>query len=479
MTRPQRIGAFTAACVLVSNSVGSGIFTTTGFLARDVGEASWILALWGTGAAIALAGALAYAELGAALPRSGGEYVYLTHAFGPRIGLLSGWASLVLGFGAAIAANAVAFAGFAAEVAPSIADAVGPRVFALALVVAATLAHAHGPTRSGAVQRALTWAKIGAITTLFGAAALALGDAAPPPSVSLRPTAWIPGRPTPGRLAVGLVFVLYAFSGWNAVAYISGEVDRRSRNLPRALGLGTLFVGVLYVGLNLVYLCALPIEALAAEPVLPVAEKVVKTLLGPEAGRVLSGTLCVSIAGATSAMVWVAPRVYREMAVDGWLPRALAREGKNGAPRAALALQAVWVSALVITGSFEQLVVLAGVPLAVFSGLTVTALAVLRLREPELERPFRSPLGVPGNLGVATAFFAIATSSAIERPIETGASFAIVASGLVVCQARRARGQRGGRRVHTASASPGSSAPRPRSTSRRTARIRTVGPRQT
>lgn len=428
-----RIGAFTAACVLISNAVGSGVFTTTGFMARDLGSPALILVLWLAGGLLALAGALAYAELGAAMPRSGGEYVYLRRAYGPVWGFLSGWTSLTLGFGAAIAAAAMAFAGYLETLVPGGAD---PRVPAIALVWALTAFHALGVRSSGVLQQLLTVAKIGGIFALFGAAVWAAGS-----SDVAQGGEWTVGTHAGAApVAVSLIFVLYAYSGWNAASYIAGEMRDPARDLPRSLAAGTLFVTLLYVALNALYLWALPIATLAADPVLPVAEKVVSALMGEAAGQGLAALLCVSIAGAASAMIWVGPRVYREMAADAELPSALARRSANGAPLPALGLQSVWITVLVVSGSFEQLLVYSGVALAVWSALAVLAVVVLRVREPDMPRPFRMPLFPWLPLAYVAAAAWIATYSAWERPTEAGLALATVAAGLPVrALTRRAR----------------------------------------
>lgn len=422
----RKIGAFTAACVLVSNAVGSGIFTTTGFLARDLGDPGAILVLWGAGAALALAGALSYAELGAALPRVGGEYVYLRRAFGPLWGFLSGWTSFTIGFGAAIAASSVAFAEYLAGLLPE-GMSRSPTLLALALVWALTAVHALGVERGGSFQRWITLAKIGGILLLIGAALASGGGSWSHLGGSVQGV-----EPRAGTLAVGLVFVLYSFSGWNAAAYIAGEIRHPARNLPLALIAGTLFIGALYLALNLVYFYALPPEALAAEPVLPVAEKAVAALLGPVAASAVVVVLCVSIAGSASSMVWAGPRVTWAMAEDGLAPGRLARTSRRDAPLGALLLQAVWISVLLLSGTFEQLVVYSGVALALFGALAVGSLSVLRWREPGLDRPFRVSPHPWIPLAYVAASLWIAAYAVAERPVESLLSVATVAAGAPV-----------------------------------------------
>ncbi|MDJ0847017.1 MAG: amino acid permease [Myxococcota bacterium] len=429
------IGAFTAFCVLVSNAVGSGIFTTTGFLARDLGDPAWILALWALGGALSLAGALSYAELGAALPKVGGEYVYLREAFGPGLAFLSGWTSFTMGFGAAIAASAIGFSQYLLVLLPEGLVPASPVVFAIGLVWALTGIHLLGVERGGSFQRWVTVLKIGGLGVLLGAAfGVGGGDWAhlrrPAPGVT----------PELGVAAVGLVFVLYSYAGWNAAAYIAAEIRRPERSLPRALVSGTVFVALLYLAVNLLYFYALPASALAAEPVLPVAEKAASALLGPAASAAVSALLCLSIAGAASSMVWTGPRVTSAMAQDGVLPAVLGRTSPAGAPTAAIALQCLWVTLLLLTGTFEQLVVYGGLAIALFSAAAVASLLVLRLRAPELARPFRVPgyPWVPASFILATLW--IAGHALTERPFEALLSLATVAAGLpLYALARRRR----------------------------------------
>ena len=421
------VGAFTAACLLVSNAVGSGIFTTTGFQARDIGDPATILVLWFVGGLLALAGAMSYGELGAALPRVGGEYVYLRRAFGPLVGFLSGWTSFTVGFGAAIAAGAMGFAAYFAILFPSWADA--PTAVALALVWSLTAVHLTSVKQGGAFQRWITIAKIGAVFVAILAALAFAGDRGDLANFGQT----TPGvEPSLGSLSIALIFVLYAFSGWNAASYIAGEMRDPGRDLPRALVAGTAFVTGFYLLVNAVYFFALPPAALAADPVLPVAEKVATSLFGGGAALVVSAVLCLSIAGSTSSMIWAGPRVYEAMALDGVAPAAIGRRNERGVPAAAIVLQSVWISALLFTGTFEQLVVYAGFALAIFSALGVASLIALRVREPDLERPYR----VAGYPFVPLAFIAsslwIATYAAWERPMETLLSLATVVIGVPV-----------------------------------------------
>jgi APA family basic amino acid/polyamine antiporter len=423
---PRHIGWFTAGCVLVSNVVGSGIFTMTGFMARDLGHPGLILAVWLTGALIALAGALTYSELGAALPVAGGDYVYLRRAYGPFVGFLSGWTSLTMGFGAALAAGAMSFAAYGLQLVPC-EDEGGLRstALALALLWALTGVHLAGVGVGGALQRTLTVLKVGAILVLIAAGLMGgTGD-------------WAHLRVTEAQVAPGfgpwfvaLIFALYAYSGWNAAAYLAGEITEPARTIPRTMIGGTLCVALLYLLLNGFYLYALPVTELATPPLLPVADKVARALLGLEAGRCVTALLCLSIAGAVSAMVWAGPRAYYAMAQDGLIPSLFAHTpGRHHTPINAILLQSLWASALIVSGSFEQLVIYSGTVLMIFSALAVAAVPLLRWREPDLPRPYRAPLYpfVPGFYLLVSAV--IIGSALYERPVAGGLGIATVFAG--------------------------------------------------
>lgn len=423
----SKIGWFTATCVLVSNIIGGGIFTTTGFMARDLGDPTLIVSLWIVGGLLAMAAAMSYSELPAAMPRAGGDYVYLRHAYGPLLGFLSGWTSFTVGFGAGIAAASVSFASYVLRLVPLADDNSLPsKAIALVLVWVMTAVHAAGTGAGGRLQRVLTTTKVLTIVLLiFGGLLFGRGSwghiADQSPHAS-------PGM---GSLMVALIFVLYTYLGWNVVGYIAGEIADPQRTIPKIVIGGTAFVAMLYVLINLVYLYALPVTALAQPPILPVAEKAASALWGPASAQLVAALLCVSIAGGVSAMVWAGPRVYWAMAADGIFPSFFkALTPITGIPLRAIVLQSSWTSILILTGTFEQLVIFSGFVLSIFTALTLGAVMILRRDDPQLTRPYRVPLyPVLPILAIALMAWIVAYSM-VYRPFESLLGSMVILAGI-------------------------------------------------
>jgi len=422
-----KIGWFTASCVLVSNIIGGGIFTTTGLMARDLGDPSIILLLWFVGALFALGGAMVYGELGSILPHAGGDYVYLREAYGPLVAFLSGWTSFTIGFGAAVAASAISFSAYAMRLL-SIDDGHGwvANGLSLGLLWTVTVVHSRGLGSGGRLQRMLTTTKVLAIGGLIVGGLAAGGGwrdgVTPSPETA---------HPTVGAAAIALVIVIYCYLGWNVASYIAGEVEHARRTLPRIMIGGTAFVAAVYLLLNIVYFSALSVAELAQDPIVPVAEKAAAALWGPDSGRLVAGLLCLSIAGAVSAMVWAGPRIYWAMARDGAISPWLAHlDPVNSVPVRAIIFQSCWASMLIVSGTFEQLLVYSGLVLALFMALSLSTIFRLRPAHSSVPDAYRAPFYplLPALL-VAGAFSLVAYSL-IQRPAESLLGAATVLSGI-------------------------------------------------
>ncbi len=377
----RRLGLSVAAAIVVANMVGSGVFGAAGFQAAALRDPWTILATWVVGGVLALCGAASYAELGARMPHAGGEYVYLREAYHPVVGFMSGWTSLTAGFSAPIAVAAIVFSKYLAALVAPLAGL--ESVIAIALIGLVTLMHSVDTVLGGRVQTAFTAGKV-ALISLMIVAGLLGGDGS-----------WAHFAPREGGLgnvftesfAVSLMYVSFAYSGWNAAAYIAGEIREPRRTLPRALLYGTAVVMGLYVLLHVVFLYAVPPQRLAAGsdggPVIEVGHVAAVALFGDSAGRLISTLIALALVSSVSAMVMAGPRVYAAMAGDRALPAIMALRNRRGVPVVSVVLQGALACLFVLVGKdrLEKLLQYIGFSLAVFTTLAVGSVFVFRLRD--------------------------------------------------------------------------------------------------
>lgn len=426
----RRIGLPAAATLVVASMVGTGVFTTSGLVLRDLGSPLAVLATWIAGGVLALCGALSYGELAAALPRNGGEYQLLSRIYHPAVGFAAGVVSLVVGFAAPLAASSLAFGHYLAAVSPG----VPPHAAAAALVVAAAVPHALDVRLGGGVHLAVTALEL-ALAVAFVAAGAVHADPARLLAGEASPLAAL-GSPA---FAVALVYVSYAYSGWNGAVYVAGEVSDPGKTVPRALLLGTSVVTALYLALNAVFLSSAPAAELSG--VVEVGHVAAVRLLGPGAGRALSALVAVILAASASALLMAGARVYERMGLDHPALGRLARRTRRGGLAAAVALQAALALVMIATSSFAGLLEYAGFTLTLVAGLTVAGVVVLRRREPGLARPVRA-WGYPLTpaLFVVLSTWMIAHALA-QHPVASWAGLATAAGGLGL-HALLARGER-------------------------------------
>jgi APA family basic amino acid/polyamine antiporter len=402
----RQLGTLSATALVVSNMIGVGIFTTTGFLAGDLADPWLVIGIWVVGGALALAGALCYAELGVNFPRSGGEYVYLSEAWGAAWGFIDGWVSFFAGFSAPIAAAALGISAYLAFFFPSLsADAPpsfviplgvaqlsfgGAQLTAAAIVVVFTIVNLAGIAHVAALQNVLTVTKLTVIAAfLLLGFSVGQGDWAHFSQVAGRTSA----SPIAAQFAISLIFVFYAYSGWNAAVYVAEEIQDPERTLPKALIFGALFVAVLYVGLNVLYIYASPLEQLKG--VIAVGGKAAVSLFGERAGGFFSAAMAVSLLATVNAMSTIGPRVYYAMARDGAFFQVAARvHPRWQSPWVAVVAQGVCCCVLILTGTFESLVNYIGFTLFLFSALSVLAVFIFR-RRPGWKRSRWVDIGYP------------------------------------------------------------------------------------
>jgi len=388
-----------ATALVVSNMIGTGVFTSLGFQVAGFNGALGqhvfpLIMLWIVGGVLALCGALCYAELATALPRSGGEYNFLSRIYHPCVGFCTGLTSATVGFAAPIAISAIAFGQYFCGAFPDFAHALGrnaEHAASLLLVVLVTAAHLRSIRFTGAFQATTT-----TITVLLIIAFIVVGFVTGP----AQPVSFAPHRadwPLVMSTAFGssLIWVMYSYSGWNAAAYIVGEVQDPPRSLPRALILGTAFVTVLYVAVNAAFLHTTPLQVLAHDPKHPehpsfdVANAAGQQIFGATGARLSNALICIGLVANVSGMMWVGSRVTE--AIGANYPRLgiFGRTTATRVPHVALLYQAVVVCALLYLKP-DDILTYVGAVLLFWSLLAVLGVIVLRFREPNLPRPYRT-----------------------------------------------------------------------------------------
>jgi len=387
----RQLGVVSATAIVVSSMIGMGIFGTTGFLAGQLGSPLLVLGIWVVGAICAFAGAMCYSELGVNFPSSGGEYVYLTRAFGPTWGFMTGWVSFFAGFSAPIAGVALAFAEYLGHVCGACVDA-KPRVFAgsgewtlqfgkaqmiaCAVVVIFSLLNLTGVQRVARAQNVLTGAKI-----LILAAFIALGFGVGHGSwqnFSMHATRSV-STPVWQQFFLSLFWIYVSYSGWNAATYVAEELRSPTRTLPMALAIGTGLVAALYLVLNVVFIYAAPLEVMKDH--IAVGALAASRLFGADVGGIFSALMALSLLASINAQIVTGPRVYYAMAKNGaFLAGAAKVHPRWHTPYVAILAQGACTMLMTVT-PFPQLVNYIGFTLNFFAVMSVASLLLFRRRE--------------------------------------------------------------------------------------------------
>ncbi len=432
MNNKIKIGVYTATAIVAANIIGTGVFTSLGFQVMGLKSGFTILALWFLGGIAALCGAFAYGELGAAMPRSGGEYHLLSRIYHPFVGFLSGWISIVVGFSAPIAAAAMAMGNYSSKVFINIgwilpeSENFFKLIVGISAVTLVSAVHLLNVKKVSSFQMFFTSLKIALIIVLiFFGFLLAI-----PQNISFLPDSLSISAMFSAPFAISLVFVMYAYSGWNASAYIVGDIEKPERNLPRSLFLGTFIVLLLYVPINAVFLYSTPISEIEGK--VEVGYLAATHIFGNTGGIIMGLLISIGLISAISSMVWAGPRVTQVMGEDLKLLKFLSYKNKNDVPSKAIFFQYIIILILIFTSTFDSVVYYIGFTLSLSSFLTVFGVFVLRYKFPELPRPYKTTgypvtpliyLGVTGWM----LFFVVK-----DRPVESLASLATVLLGGIV-----------------------------------------------
>jgi APA family basic amino acid/polyamine antiporter len=431
----RRLTLFPVSSIVVANMIGAGIFTTSGLLMAGLRDPTMMLLLWLVGGIVSFCGAMSYAELGAAMPEAGGEYAFLSRMYHPLLGFLSGWVSLIAGFSAPIAASAIGCSSYVIRAFPGIpgvftgwfadGDVWATRVISLMVIALFTAVHMRGIEFGSRVQNSLTVLKVVLITGLVSAGfAVGHGDwshLAAGRGISFTVDNW-------RTVGLSLMWIMFAYSGWNAATYIGSEIQNPVRNLPRALLLGAGIVTGLYMALNLFYVYA--VDPVTMEGVISIAGLAVGRAFGRGMEAFVSVLIAVALFSSLSAYVILGPRVYYAMARDGVFFKGLAVVSRTSrAPTRAILLQGGISSLLVLTGSFDQILTYMGFSLGIFPLLAVASVVRLRRRR-------QSVLPLPGYPGAPLVYLLAGTTmlglSYLERPLESTLAIGTVAAGIPV-----------------------------------------------
>jgi len=443
----RKLTLFPVTNIVVANMIGAGIFTTSGLLMQDLHNPLVMLILWLVGGLVALCGAFSYAELGAAIPEAGGEYAFLSRMYHPLAGFLSGWVSLIAGFSAPIAASAIGFSEYAFRAFPELSAAVlGPdtihevwakRLISLLVIALFTGIHMRGIEFGARVQNGLTLLKIFLITGLivvgFSAGSGEWTHLTPAKPFGFSGTDW-------QTFGLSLLWIMFAYSGWNASTYIGSEIRNPKRNLPLSLLLGTGIVTVIYMFMNLFYVYAVDPESM--EGVISIAGLAVGRAFGQAMDSLVSLLIAFALFSSLSAYIILGPRVYYAMARDGLFFKSLSVVGAaSRAPYRAVLLQGIIASLMVLTGSFDQILTYMGFSLGIFPLLAVASLFRLR-------RTGQSIVRLPGYPFLPSIYLLMGAMmlllSFLERPLESSLAIGTVLAGIPVFLSFRKRqtGQR-------------------------------------
>jgi amino acid transporter len=384
--KENRMGLFSGVGMVIANMIGAGVFLSTGFMAQELSP-KYIMLAWGVGALLALAGARAYAGIAQMVPSSGGEYRYLSTLMHPVLGYLAGWASLLLGFSAPIAIDAIAAGAFA----KTLIGWINPKFFATLLIMLLTILHAIRLRLSVTTQNILVVIKI-ALVLSFVIVGLSIGHNAWP---KWQPPIQSSGFPL-GPFMQNLFYIAFAFSGWNAAIYAASEFKNPKRDVPRAMLLGCALVGLIYIFVNWVFIANLTPEQCKVvfdyeTARITLGHLIMKNLIGDFGAACMSVLAIIAFISAVSAMTFLGPRVYSAMSKDGFLPRSL--QGIEGKPPVwAVVLQGVIALFLVFAYQLQEVLNNVGAILTLFSALTVFSLFWVRIRKKQSSQPDFSAL---------------------------------------------------------------------------------------
>jgi APA family basic amino acid/polyamine antiporter len=418
---PRTLGLLDALSIVIGIVIGGGIFLVPNLIAQNLTSATSILGVWIFAGGVSFFGGLACAELGAAMPATGGQYVFLREAYGPLAGFLCGWTNFLIARGAQSAWLAVVLSIYISYFHPF--GPIASKIIAVTAIALFTFVNYRGVSLGAMVQKSFTLAKLVGILVIVGSAFL-FGHAAAAPATAGAPI-------TVSSFGVALIACLLAYDGWVQMSFVAGEIRNPSRNILLALGFGIAAVMAVYLLANMAYLRVLSIPEIAAST--HVGADAAGRVLGPVGGTLVSVIILLSIVGALNGAILTCPRVYFAQAQDGLFFRRFAEvHPRYRTPGFAILAQGVWASVLIVSGSYEALIDYAMFAIWLSYAFMIAGVMVLRRTQPDLPRPYRM-WGYPVTpllfLGIAVWFLG---NMLITRPAPSFAGLGLIAAGVPV-----------------------------------------------
>ena len=422
----KELGYFSLTNIVIGDMIGAGIFTTSGLLLAQLHSPVLLLVLWIVGGGIALCGAMSYSELGANFPKAGGDYVFLTELFSPLAGFLTGWVSFFVGFSAPVAASSLAFSEYLVRTLPEGANLehieLIKKAAAISIILVFTGIHYFGLRSGSKIQNILTVLKIGLILVLviagfafgegsFGHFRAQLTEAA--------------GKANLKTIGLALMWIMFAYSGWNASTYVGSEVLNPVKNIPRSLITGTLFVTIIYVLLNTLFVYAVPAQEMKG--VISIGGLAANNLFNHSMDQFFSLFIAAILLSAISVLTIIGPRVYYAMAKSGHFFNVAGKINKSNVPGISILMQSGLAIIFVVSGTFEQIITLLSFSLGIFPILVVLGVFKLRVKG-------QSILKMPGYPFLPAVFIlfsiTILVLAYLERPVESSIAIGVILVGI-------------------------------------------------
>jgi APA family basic amino acid/polyamine antiporter len=424
----RTVGFFSLTNVVVGDMIGAGIFTTSGLLLAQLHDPLLLLVLWGVGGAMALFGALSYGELGARFPKAGGDYAFLSELFSPLTGFLSGWVSFFVGFSAPVAASSLAFSEYLVRSLPASGGMeyldLLKKGIAIGIILVFTFIHYFGLRSGSRVQNLLTVLKVAlilvfvAVGFIFGKGSLEHFNVSFPAGAE---------RADLKSIGLALMWIMFAYSGWNASTYLGSEVLNPVKNIPRSLITGTVIVTVMYIFLNILYVYGVPAEEM--KNVISVGGLTANNLFNRSLDQFFSLFIAVILLSAISVLTIIGPRVYFAMAESGHFFPMAKKINRSHVPGISILMQSGLAIIFIASGTFDQIITLLSFSLGIFPILAVLGIFKLRIQR-------QSVLKMPGYPVLPALFIlfslAILILSYLERPVESSIAIGIILAGIPV-----------------------------------------------